>query len=133
MQAHKLITVVNTYPKALAMRMGIEKGYLLERYTAATPAADVALSLASANAFIGGKRIHRMTVADIRNATKRLTAAPKPTNAETKVARSAARRLQQTLRKKGASSAVVRAERQGATWKLRVEVDLDDADILGAG
>ncbi len=28
-------------------------------------------------------------------------------------------------------SAVVRAERQGATWKLRVEVDLDEGDVLG--
>jgi len=130
-QAYKMVTVVEAYPKAVALRLGVEKGYLLVRYTAATPAADVARHLVQANAVIDGKRINGMTLADIRNATKRVTAAPRPTDAETRHARGIARTLQAKMRRRGAPSAVVRAERSGAKWKLRVELDLDEGEVLG--
>lgn len=129
-QAHKLVAVVDAYPRAVALRLGVEKGYALVRYTAVTPAADVALRLARANARIGGKRLNGMTLADLRNATKELTAAPKPSNTETRNARGLARRLQQMMRRRGAPSAVVRAERRGAQWKLKVEVDLEEGEVL---
>lgn len=130
MQATKLIAVTQAYPRDLALDLGIETAYALLRYTAATPAADVAHRLAAGNTKIGGKRISELTATDIRKETKRLTAAPRPTDAETRNARGIARRLQQTLRRKGAPSAVIRAERQGAKWKLLVEVDLDEGEIL---
>lgn len=129
-QAMKLIAVTEAYPKALALHLGVEVGYALVRYTAATPAADVAMRLASSNAIIGGKRINEMTVAHLRNETKRLTAAPRPSDAETRHARGLARTLQRILRRKGAPSAVVRAERTGGKWKLQVEVDLDEGEVL---
>ncbi|MBW2461789.1 MAG: hypothetical protein JRH11_09090 [Deltaproteobacteria bacterium] len=130
-QAFKLITVVEAYPKAIALSLGVEVGYALVRFTAATPAPDVARRLAQSNAMIDGKRVKSMTVADLRNATKRVTAAPRPTDADTRHARGIARTLQAMMRRRGAPSATVRAERQGAKWKLRVELDLDEGEVLG--
>lgn len=130
-QAVKLISVAQAYPKKLALRLGVEKGYALIRYTAATPAVDVARILASANALVGGKRVLQLSAKELRDETKRLTSGPAPSDEDVKAARRSARELQRRLRAKGAKSAKVRAERDGARWKLQIEVDASEADLLG--
>lgn len=127
MQATKLIAVAQAYPKKVALRLGVEKGYALVRHVAATPAPDVALALARSNASIAGKRVHRMTVNELRDATKQVLGGPPASDAETKAARRSARQLQRTLRSRGAKSAKVRAQREGAKWTLQIVVALDEA------
>jgi hypothetical protein len=130
-QAVKLITVVEAYPRKLALKLGVEKGYALVRYTATTEAPDVARRLAAANVPIAGKRLHRLTVKELRDETKRLQAGPPPPEEDAKAARREARRLQKALRAKGAPSAKVRAYRDDAEWRLRVELDVADGAAAG--
>lgn len=130
MQALKLMAVAQAYPKKLALDLGVEKGYALIRYTAETPALDVARDLATSNVTIAGQRVREMSATDLREATKRVKAGPPPRDEDAKAARRVARRLQRKLRDEGAKSAKVRAHLEGSKWHLRVDLELTDAGPL---
>ena len=131
MQAHKLVEVAGAYPKRLALKLGIEKAYLLTRYTAATPAADLARALATRNVSIDGTPVMDATIADLRAATKRVagggSAAVPPA---LRAAKKKARTIQRELRSRGAKKAVVRAEADGSDAVLVVRLPADQADVL---
>ena len=104
--------------------------YALIRCAAAPPTPDVARLLAQGSVLIAGERVPRLSATQLRAGTKRLKSGPAPSDEDTKAARREARALQRRLRAKGAKSAKVRAERDGAKWKLRIELDLEDAAAL---
>lgn len=130
MQASKLIAVSQAYPKQQALSLGVEKAYALVRYAAATPAPDLARSLATADARIAGKPLRDLTVKQLRDATKTLHGVMPPNDHDLEEARATARKLQKKLRAEGASSAKVRAHREGIALHLRIDMDVKDASAL---
>lgn len=129
-QAFKLMAVSQAFDKKQALRLGVEKPYALVRYVAATPTHDIARSLATTNAPIAGKRLHAMTVKELRDATQCPRTGTAANDHDLKQARANARKLQRQLRADGAKSAKVRAQRGGAHLRLRIDLDVGDAGAL---
>ncbi|NOY89824.1 MAG: hypothetical protein GXP55_01350 [Deltaproteobacteria bacterium] len=129
-QAFKLMAVTQAFDKRQALRLGVEKSYALVRYVAATPAHDLAHSLAATNARIAGKRLGGMSAKDLRDATKRLRSGAPADDHDLKDARATARKLQKKLRTEGAKTAKVRAHREGSGVQLRIDLDVKDAGVL---
>lgn len=134
MQAHKLMSVAETYSKQDLKKLGFEKAYALISYVEATPAADLAVNLFRSNARIGNKYVSSMTVKAINDAAKRVRRATdqgRGRSGPEKVARTAARKLQARLRKVGIKLAMVDVVRRDGKLRLQVELDLGDAGKLG--
>ncbi len=129
-QAFKLMAVTQAFDKQQALRLGVEKSYALVRYVAATPAHDLARSLAATNARIGAKRLRAMSAKELRDATKRLQSRAPADDYDLKEARATARALQKKLRADGAKTAKVRAHREGSGVQLRIDLDVKDAGVL---
>ena len=115
---------------ASAPVFGLEKAYALIRYAAATPADDVAATLAASNARIGGKSVRTATLRELVAATRRIAARRSSRDPELRAARRRAGEAERAARGKGAEGAVVTARRQGGRIWLRIEVPADEADVL---
>lgn len=129
-QAYKLMAVADTYTKQQIKELGFEKAYALISYVEATPAPDLAVDLMRANARIGNKYIHSMSVKSLEEAARRVRRATGHSRGQRgpeKLARSTARKLQARLRKSGLKQAKVQAVKREAQWRLSIEVDVSDA------
>jgi len=131
--AYKLMSVTEAFTAPHAKKLGFEKAYALLAYVQATPQKDVAPMLAKTDARIGNRHISKMSVRQIRDASRRVRAT---TNSKSKKsqaeleARRAARKLQATLRKQGAKDAVARAERHDGEWRVALHVAVGDVGVL---
>lgn len=131
MQAHKLIEVARTYPKPIALKLGIEKAYTLTRLVEATPARDIAADLARRDVRIAGKPLSKLTHEELREAARRADGGLPTTAPEiSPEARRAARSLQRDLRRRGAEGATVRARLDGAKHVLEIRLALEHADVI---
>lgn len=118
-QAYKLIKVIEAFPdREEALGVGVEKGFALVSYAAATPATDFPSVLARSG--LHGKKIDELSVRDIEGMTEKVKAkekAKEPPTAEEKAAASAARKWQASLRKQGLRSAEVKiVSHAGEQW-----------------
>lgn len=130
-QAWKLIEVVEAFPKAQAIKLGVEMAHAVVRYAAATPAPDVARALARSNARVEGRKIRELTVRELQAATRRVRAGGPASDEGGKEARKVARQVQKSLRAKGAKQAKVRARQTRGRWWLDLELPLENADVIG--
>jgi len=130
MQAFKLMLVARTYPKALALKLGVEKAYGLHRYVMATPAEDLAVELARRDARIAGRPISALSLKDLHDATKRAATGIDATRPIPADLRRRAAALQRALRARGARTATVRAQRVGAGVVLQIRIEPGESDVL---
>jgi len=130
--AHRLVEVARTFTKAQAISLGAEKAFALTRYVAATPEEDIAGSLVDADARIDGKRLSVISVREIEAATKGVRAKGKRRVRDPleRAARSAARRAQAAVRKRGARGARASAVRTGGAWVVRIEVPMEAVEAI---
>lgn len=123
--ASRLMRVAQEYPKSVATKLGIEKGFQLARY--ARLANDKALTLVRRDARLGTPPtpVSELSAQDIEWLVKSLrmsdarAAAPKATRDDKRVARVFARRFTSEL---GVDADVSIAKKRN---KLRLELDLD--------
>ena len=69
------MAIAGGYPAKTAHALGIEKAYQLIAYAEATPAPDLARTLAEENVRIGNKRVDRMTSREIIEAARSVRSA----------------------------------------------------------
>ncbi len=131
--AYRMIAVVDHYPKAQAIELGMGRAYALTRFVEATPALDLASTLFADNPKIGNKRLSEMSVRDLQAATARVRRAStrRQADPDAKAARAEARRLQRVLRTAGARSAKVRAIRREGEWHLKTVMRVEDGARFG--
>lgn len=132
--AYKLMSVAGAYPAAKARELGIEKAYGLIAYAEATPAADLARTLAEGNPRIGNQSLNTISVRELADAVKRVRAATgagrNPTGPEQE-ARRIAREVQRDLRARGAKSARASAKRIGGEWRIEIDLGVGEVGVLG--
>ncbi|MEZ4315149.1 MAG: hypothetical protein R3F14_44610 [Polyangiaceae bacterium] len=131
-QAHKLIRIVTTLPRAKALAVGSEKAAILVGYSEATPEPDTPEWLLDQGTLPGGKPVAEASTRELKAAVKQVRAkvgkkAPKP---EEKAARSQAKSAQAALRKRGAKKATAEAVRKAGKWWVRVELPAESAGVL---
>ncbi|MCC6993675.1 MAG: hypothetical protein IT370_03495 [Deltaproteobacteria bacterium] len=132
--AADLIRIAERYTRETAVALGHAKAAALVQYVDATPAADVAESLARADTAIGGKPVSKATATELERAARALRAKRKPASKpspEERAARAAASALQRTLGGKRAATVEVR-KRDGA-WRVVLEVAVELAERLRLG
>lgn len=129
--AYRLMAIAGAYPAKMAHGLGIEKAYQLIAYAEATPAPDLARTLAVANPRIGNQRLDRMSSRDLIAAARRVRSAAGTATKKSsfeRAARRAAREVQRALRAKGAKTAKARAVRLDARWRVRIDIAVDDTE-----
>lgn len=131
-QAHKLIRIVTTLPRAKALAIGSEKAAILSGYADATPEPDTPEWLLDEGTLPDGKPVAEASTRELAAAAKKVRAkiAKKTVSPEESAARSGAKTAQAALRKRGAKQATVEAVRRGGKWWLRVELPVESAGLL---
>ncbi len=131
-QAHKLIRIVTTLPRAKALAVGSEKASILSGYAEATPEPDTPEWLLDEGKLPDGKPIAEASTRELAEAAKkaRSKSAKKPVSPEETAARSGAKVVQAALRKRGAKLATAEVVRRSGKWWLRVEIPAESAELL---
>ncbi len=132
-QAVKLIASAKNYEREQALSLGLEKAYALVRCTAATPAPDSPKFLSETGAKIGKKPAGAATVRDIAKAAgaeRRRREAKRP-DPEAKAAAETERAVRARLVKRAVREAAVAVARKKTGWRIRVEIDLAHAHVIG--
>jgi len=131
-QAHKLIKLVESVPRAQAMEYGQEKAAALITYAKATPEVDTPRLLMEGGKLPSGKAVAEASVREVKEASRivrtraRAGAAKAKSPAEREAAREA-RATQAWAREMGAKKAVTSAvKREGELW-LRLELPVSQA------
>jgi len=132
--AADLMRIAERYTRETAVGLGQAKSLALVRYVDATPADDLAESLARADAAISGKPVSKASALELERAATTLRSRRKPAappSPEERAARAAARALQRVLG--GKRKAAVEVRKRDGGWRLVVELDVELAARLRLG
>ncbi len=129
--AMELMRIVERYTRQTAVELGQTKAIALLQYVDATPADDVAESLARGDIAIGGKPVSSASAAELERAARALRARRKPVAKqapEERAARAAARTLERALG--GKRKVQVEVRRRDGEWRIVVELTVELAGRL---
>ncbi len=115
--AYELIAIVDHMPQKMASRLGATKSYELIRYAAAEHRTI---------AEVAKQRIGKASGREVRARVRAKSAKLEPGRAK---AETVARRSEKVLAAAGADAHVA-AHRRGKSWRLIIDIALDDADLV---
>ncbi len=129
--ATDLMRIAERFTRQTAVELGQSKALALLQYVEATPADDVAESLARGDAAVAGKPLSKASAAELQRAARAIRLRRKPTtkqSPEERSARAAGRALQRVLG--GKRKAVVDVRKRDGQWRLVVDLTVELAARL---